>query len=75
MFLLVLVQPGCPGQNPESYNMVVCVCVCVCVCVWVGGLYSNVAVLVSFMEIHLGFGFQKEEGSKLPFPMTLATGI
>jgi len=23
MFLLVLAQPGCPGQNPESCKMVV----------------------------------------------------
>jgi len=25
MFLLVLANPGCPGQNPESRKMVVCV--------------------------------------------------
>ena len=22
------INPGCPGQNPESRKMVVCVCVC-----------------------------------------------
>jgi len=48
MFLLVPAHPGCPGQNPESWRMVVCVSLlsaftvysgsvntrCVCVCVW-----------------------------------------
>jgi len=32
MYLLVPAHPGCPGQSPESYKMVVC-CVCVYVCV------------------------------------------
>ena len=27
MFLLVPAHPGCPGQNPESREMVVCLCV------------------------------------------------
>jgi len=27
MFLLVQAHPGCPGQNPESYKMVVVVVV------------------------------------------------
>jgi len=31
MFLLVLVHPGCPGQSPESCEIVVCVRVCVCI--------------------------------------------
>jgi len=36
---LVLAHPGCPGQNPQSRETVVCVCVCVCKCVcrWVKG--------------------------------------
>jgi len=24
---VVLIHPGCPGQNPESYKIVVCMCV------------------------------------------------
>jgi len=29
MYLLVLADPGCPGQSPESRKMVVCAYVCV----------------------------------------------
>jgi len=31
-YLLVPAHPGCPGQSPQSREMVVYVCVCVCVC-------------------------------------------
>jgi len=30
MYLLVPSHPGCPGQSPQSYKMVVVVYVCVC---------------------------------------------
>ena len=38
MFLLVLAQPGCPRQNPQSCKTVVCVCdIQTCTCVGSGG--------------------------------------
>ena len=68
MSLLVPAPPGSPGQNPESYKMVVCVCVSVSVCLRVLGVKTVPSVMVR-VRVRVRFRKYKENTTEASIVM------